>query len=246
MKPISHKKSDEILKRINPPLGANSLSEMNSIVNGSEHLTLIEAPFFKNIQPVVKKICESGVEGDVVMVGVFKGGSALYLKALFEEYGCYKNWWLFDSFKGFNEESIKHEQDIKSLNLFTTQVKVQYPTAESVYDLFKGYSLDNNLRVVEGFVEDTLPGIELAKLSFLHIDVDFYEPTFYCLENLYPRLTPNGWVIIDDYNVDIFNCKEAVADYRKKSVLQEPIVHLGGYPAGWEKSAFNTSNRILL
>ena len=155
--------SEKILEVINPPLKITSFEHINSIVNRSDCLTLIEMPFFERIKQIVKQICDTNVEGDVVVVGVFKGGGALYLKALFEEYGVYNKWWLFDSFKGFNKTGMMHLNDIESLKLFSSQIKLhQQPTAQSVYHLFKKYDLHRNLNIVEGFIEDTLPGLDIS------------------------------------------------------------------------------------
>jgi O-methyltransferase len=236
METLSHTKSNQILQLINPPTGAGSFKEMNDLLNGNHCLTLIEKPFFNHITAIVEQLCKADVEGDIVLVGVFKGGSALYLKALFEEFGCFRKWWLFDSFKGFDNPTIQHPNDKKSLEIFSSQLNFQYPTPQSVYRLFEEHNLHHNLNVIEGFVENTLPAVEIPRVSFLHIDVDFYEPTSYCLQNLYPRLSKNGWVIIDDYNVTMFDCKQAVTQFRQQQNIQEPIVELGGYPAGWQKT----------
>ena len=35
----------------------------------------------------------------------------------------------------------------------------------------------------------------------MHIDVDVYEPTKYCIEQLYDKVVPGGLVVFDDYSV---------------------------------------------
>ena len=37
------------------------------------------------------------------------------------------------------------------------------------------------------------------KISLLNIDIDFVEPTYCALENLYPLVMPGGIVLLDNY-----------------------------------------------
>lgn len=53
--------------------------------------------------------------------------------------------------------------------------------------------------VAEGWVEHTLPRLEVEPIAILRIDVDWYEATLLCLNILYPRVVPGGLVILDDY-----------------------------------------------
>ena len=46
----------------------------------------------------------------------------------------------------------------------------------------------------------------------MHIDVDLYEATKFCLENFVPLVIKNGIVQIDDYGL-YPGCKKAVRDY---------------------------------
>ena len=69
----------------------------------------------------------------------------------------------------------------------------------------------------------------------LHIDGDLYEPSMDALENLYPKLSDGGFVIIDDYN-DIDACRRAVTDYRAKHGIAIPIVPIDWTGVFWHKS----------
>jgi len=58
---------------------------------------------------------------------------------------------------------------------------------------------EENLVFVEGLVEDTIPAIRPERISLLRLDTDLYQSTYHELVNLYPILTNNGIMIIDDY-----------------------------------------------
>lgn len=228
--------SEEILLAVSPATSIVGFDHINELVNDPNCLTLIERPFFDQIRPIVRKICSNGIRGDVVIVGVFKGGGALYLKALFEELGVFNRWWLIDSFKGFNRKTLTHCKDISALDTFNKRIKVKnQPSRQSVEKLFHDYGLGNNLTVVDGFIEETLHQLPIKEISLLHIDVDFYEPTYLCLDSLYPKVKPGGWTIIDDYNVEVFNCKEAVDAFRTNFKIDTPLLEIGNYPVGWQR-----------
>jgi len=59
------------------------------------------------------------------------------------------------------------------------------------YDL-----LDNQVKFLSGWFKDTLPTAPIKKLALLRQDADIYESTYQALENLYPKLSIGGYVII--------------------------------------------------
>ena len=61
-----------------------------------------------------------------------------------------------------------------------------------------GYPLDR-ITLCKGMVEDTLPSQAPNEISILRLDTDWYDSTKHELEVLYPRLSPGGVLIIDDY-----------------------------------------------
>ena len=65
------------------------------------------------------------------------------------------------------------------------------------------------------------------KFSFVHIDVDLYEPTHDSLSFFYERLVPGGIIVCDDYGSEACPgaykaCNDFIAD------KPEEIVHLTG------------------
>jgi O-methyltransferase len=51
----------------------------------------------------------------------------------------------------------------------------------------------------QGKVELTIPAAAPDQIALLRLDTDWYESTRHELEHLYPRLSPGGILIIDDY-----------------------------------------------
>jgi O-methyltransferase len=62
-----------------------------------------------------------------------------------------------------------------------------------------------------------------------------YESTFQALENLYPRLSPGGFVIIDDFGA-VIGCRKAVEDYRRSKGINDPMHEIDWTGVWWRKS----------
>jgi O-methyltransferase len=74
-----------------------------------------------------------------------------------------------------------------------------------------GYPCEsNNVRLIQGMVQDTLTIDEPVSLA--HVDVDWYEPVWTCLTRLEPRLSVGGSLVLDDYHA-WSGCRRAVDEY---------------------------------
>ena len=60
-----------------------------------------------------------------------------------------------------------------------------------------------------------------------------YESTIEALDALYPKLSPGGYVIIDDYI--LHPCRQAVTDYRDRHKISEMIEEVDGAAVFWRK-----------
>ena len=67
-----------------------------------------------------------------------------------------------------------------------------------------------------------MPKANIERLAVLRLDGDMYESTIDALEALYPKVSPGGFVIVDDY-VMIQACRNAVHDYLTKR-NETPII----------------------
>ena len=99
--------------------------------------------------------------------------------------------------------------------------------------IYLNYTILKNLNVYNCFVEDQQIYQKLIKYHFCI--VDFYEPTFLSLQQYYPYVSKNGIIVIDDYNVKYYNCKNAVDDFIKINKLNLELINLGDYHIAWQK-----------
>src|SRR5207244_526594 len=108
---------------------------------------------------------------------------------------------------------------------------------EQVKANFSAYGLlDSQVGFLKGWFKDTLPSAPIEQLAVARLDGDMYESTLDALTNLYPKLSPGGYLIVDDYNV-VRTCKKAVADYRTRHGVTEPIRTIDLSGVFWQKPA---------
>ena len=82
---------------------------------------------------------------------------------------------------------------------------------------------NENIKYIEGKVEQTLSDNNPGKIALLRLDTDWYESTKIELEVLYPLLVIGGVLIIDDYGL-FHGAKKAVDEYFH-SINEEPLMH---------------------
>ena len=98
------------------------------------------------------------------------------------------------------------------------------------YDL-----LDDRVQFLKGWFKDTLPHAPISRLAVMRLDGDLYESTMDALTALYPKLSPGGYVIIDDYGA-INACRQAVHDFRNTHGIEDPIQEVDWTGAYWRRS----------
>lgn len=165
----------------------------------------------------------SGLAGDIVECGVFKGVSLSRLikfRALFEN-PFSKKIIAFDTFGEFPE--AHYEPDVKKREFFIKEAGSRSIEKDRLISILQQLNLYQNIELIEGNILDTMPRYKSKnphlKISLLHIDVDLYEPTKVCLEQLYPLLVRGGIVILDDYGA-FAGANKAIDDFFAGQKLQ--------------------------
>jgi O-methyltransferase len=108
---------------------------------------------------------------------------------------------------------------------------------DEVKENFSRYGLlDGQVVFVEGWFRDTLPHLPAQQLAVLRLDGDLYESTYDALEALHHRVSPGGFVIIDDYG-EIPACRAAVTDFRERNGIDDPIIPIDDSGVYWRRAA---------
>lgn len=162
----------------------------------------------------IKHTSIENVEGDFVECGVWKGGNLIIFEHLNEKYQMNKKIYAYDTFSGMSEPTTndKNYLDIGAQKEWEENKKNNdinlsfncYSSLEEVKNNLLKNSIRknlNNLKFIKGKVEKTLQIKDNLpeKIAILRLDTDWYESTKKELEILFPRLSKNGILIIDDY-----------------------------------------------
>ena len=169
-------------------------------------MTPVEAMYatYRATQHVVA----SGVPGDIVECGVWRGGHAMLAGLVLRELGDpHRRVFLYDTFEGMVEPG---DRDVSFRGERAGAIWQQrrrgstsdwcYSSLEEVQANVRSTGLDpGRFEFVKGRVEETIPATVPDRIALLRLDTDWYESTYHELRHLYPRLSVGGVLILDDY-----------------------------------------------
>lgn len=174
-----------------------------------------------NLYQLVGEAEQMGLQGDIVECGVWNGGAAAMMARSYHDAGSKnkRSIWLFDSFEGLPPPD---ERDGKSI------VDCYYKglckgDLENVKAIFKKLEVPfDNVKVVKGWVENTLPLNNPEKVALLHIDTDWYKSVKSPLEHIYDKVVTGGFIVVDDFWFHE-GCRDAVMDFLKERGLTQKV-----------------------
>jgi O-methyltransferase len=201
----------------------------------AEAETMIGMQRLTSLQRCVETVLADDVPGDLVECGVWRGGACILMRAVLAAYGdetrCV---WLADSFAGVPRPDTAHYKADKGVRLDLFAGILAVPETEVKANFQRYGLLDDQVRFLPGWFKDTLHDAPIDRIAVLRLDGDLYESTIQALDALYPRLSPAGFCIIDDYHM-VKACRQAVTDYRAKHGVSAQIVDIDGTGVLWRK-----------
>lgn len=126
--------------------------------------------------------------GDLAELGVYRGGSARAI----HEVAPHRRLHLFDTFTGLPDPDPAHDAH---RNL--TPGRFACDLAR-VAERFLGAAVT----IHAGRFPDSVAGLVLPPLAFVHVDGDLYQTTRDALTVFWPILVPGGVMVFDDYGLD--------------------------------------------
>ncbi len=199
--------------------------------------TMIGGARLDNIQDCVESVIRDGVPGDLIETGVWRGGAAILMRGVLAAHGVTdRTVWLADSFEGLPAPDVEKYPLDAGLDVSGNEKLAV--TAEQVRANFAKYDLlDDRVRFLEGWFKDTLPSAPLERLAVIRMDGDLYESTIDAISALYPKLSPGGYVIVDDYNNVKWGkaCGPAIREYREQHRITEPIQEIDHTAIFWRR-----------
>lgn len=215
------------------PIPRDQLTDGRGMHTGA--YTLVGLKRLDNVQQCLLDVLANDVPGDFLEAGVWRGGTCIFARGLLKAHGVTdRKVWVADSFQGlpppspdeFPQDAAEWMHEAKELAISCDKVKANFRR----FDL-----LDDQVGFIEGFFGDTLADAPVEKLAVLRLDGDMYESTIDTLVPLYPKLSPGGFLIVDDYHRE--NCRQAVDDYRAEHGITDRVKRIDWASAYWQKSA---------
>lgn len=194
--------------------------------------TMIGMKRLENIEYCIRNILQDGIPGDFMETGVWRGGACIFMAGLNKWFNGNRKVFVCDSFEGLPPpDAKKWPQDAGDDNHTYSFLAV---SEEQVKENFRRYDLlDESVVFVKGFFENSLRNAPVEKLSLLRLDGDMYGSTMTVLEQMYDRVSPGGFIIIDDWN--ILKCRRAVEDFLRMRGLTPTIFQIDVNSVFWRK-----------
>ncbi|HDR4948344.1 TPA: TylF/MycF family methyltransferase [Bacillus cereus] len=185
------------------------------------------------LHDAMETIIKENIDGDFIETGVWRGGACIFMRGFLKAYELTnRKVWVADSFEGLPKPDIKNYPQDKDDTLY--QYDYLRVSLEEVQKNFGKYDLlDHQVQFLKGWFKDTLPSAPIEKIALLRLDGDMYESTMDSLTNLYDRVSPGGFIIIDDYALP--TCKNAISDFRKKHSIETPFIPIDNLSIYWRK-----------
>ena len=168
-----------------------------------------------NINIIFKLLAQCrDIEGDVAECGVYRGATLIPIALYLKQRGIGKMVYGFDSFEGF-PDSVNIDIGLGGRDIFSKHVGGLGDTSyEELARKVARFGVSSKVSLIKGYFQETLQRCATSRFSFVHLDCDLYQSYKECLEFFYPRLTPGGIVLFDEYNDPPWpGCNKAVDEF---------------------------------
>jgi O-methyltransferase len=195
--------------------------------------TMVGRTRLRNVRTCVETVLREGVPGDLLEAGVWRGGTCIFMKGVLEAHGVHdRSLYVADSFAGLPPPDDERYPADRGDRLHAEDFL--RASRDEVEDNFRAFGLlDDRVVFLDGWFRDTLRAAEIEALAILRLDADMYGSTMEALDPLYPRLSPGGFCIVDDYDLEA--CRRAVDDFRAARSIDEPLVPIDRNGVYWRK-----------
>lgn len=195
--------------------------------------TMIGVERMRNLQFCMESALADDVPGDVIECGVWRGGATIFMRAVLAAHEVTdRTVWVADSFRGLPPpDADTYPADANDCHHEMKELSV---SADEVRANFTRYGmLDSQVQFLEGWFADTLVDAPIGELMVLRLDGDMYGSTWDAVTALYPRLSPGGFCIVDDYA--LHGARQAIDDYRAAESIAAELVEVDWTGVYWRK-----------
>lgn len=199
-----------------------------SVDQGARPLTLLSKKQMDFLEQAVLVLEERRVPGDYIEAGVWRGGVIILLRALINAYRISeRKVFAADTLARIPRNGRTRDDAVDNGN-----GRWGASLAELKKNIERFGLLDDRIGFVVGRFDESLKSLTNEKFSLLRLDSDTYESIETSLEYLYPQLSSEGIIIVDDWRLP--ECRSAVRDYRLRHAITDEICECDGN-AYWVK-----------
>ncbi len=173
------------------------------------------------VHQAVNYIIDHEIPGDFVECGVWRGGASMMTALSLKARGVTdRHLYLYDTFAGMTEPEA-----VDASYMGEDASETWRKSERDGYNAWCYGALDDvrenmgrtgypapMITYVKGPVEETIPGTIPEEIALLRLDTDWYSSTRHELDHLYPRLSPLGVLVLDDYGYWV-GARKAVDEY---------------------------------
>lgn len=194
---------------------------MQETVERAQPYTMTSPERLAALCMAVEYVVANEIPGSFVECGVWRGGSSMaaawtYCRLQRNDVDLF----LFDTFEGMSEPgkedidatSARPAEELLANSSLGAEVWAYAPIWDVMQNLERTGYPSHKIHFVKGKVEDTVPAQAPEQIAILRLDTDWYESTKHELIHLFPRLSRNGILIIDDYGAWT-GARKAVDEY---------------------------------
>lgn len=164
----------------------------------------------------------SPLDGDTAECGVLDGATSYLILSASQALAPQKEHFMFDSWEGLSEPSVL-DKDLPADAAFRWK-KGDLCVPEAV--ALENLSRFGRKTSLKGWIPDRFADVADRRFSFVHIDVDLYQPTRDSLEFFYERVVPGGVILCDDYGSEACPGARRAFDEFARSVPEKFVIHL--------------------
>jgi O-methyltransferase len=182
-------------------------------LKGITERTLLDEKRLQILGGLCQLLDERNVPGCIVEVGVYRGGSAKYLAQMNPSRAIH----IFDTFAGIPYGPGENDQHNRG----------DFPA--DFEDVSAFLSDCPNVRIYSGIFPETMPK-DFGPVALAHIDVDMEKSARDCINELWPLVSLNGYMVFDDYASESCQGVKKIVDR-----FLGGIISVDAPPQGWVK-----------
>ncbi len=197
------------------------------VVKDVRAFSMLSADRLANLLVLAQEIEARKLSGDMIECGSCRGGSGAVLAYVVKKARWKRKIWLLDSFAGHPKPKKRRGVDTKLMKEWAGTMVASKQDVVKALKTVDSYE-PAKVKIVGGWFQESVPKLKLKELSLVHIDADWYESTVYCLNELFDKLVPRGFVVVDDYaGGDFPGVAQAVNEFfakRQRQIAEKFVV----------------------